>query len=261
MRVRSSTPLVFVVLIAIVVAIVAAGVTAVAFRIIPASAGAAGQTTVTGTAIAGPRDTITVIGEGTQLATPDVATLNLGVQPKRSTVRDALAAENTEMTKLLDNIKAAGVAEADIQTNSISITQNTDCCPSRISGYTASNSVVVKIHHLSNVSTVVAAAADAVGDDIALNGVTLDLNDRASQLKGARESAMAAASTKAKHWASLAGRHLGKVLSVSELVSTTSPSGSPCGGYGGCGGGGGAPVQAGQSSVLVDVTVVYELTG
>lgn len=260
MRVRSSTPIVFVVLIAIVVAIIAAGVTAVAFRIIPASAGAAGQTTITGTAIAGPRDTITVIGEGTQLAAPDVAILNLGVQPKRSTVRDSLAAQNTEMTKLLDNIKAAGVAEADIQTTSIAITQNTDCCPSRIAGYTASNSVVVKIHHLANVSTVIAAAADAVGDDILLNGVTLDLSDRASQLKGARESAMAAAATKAKHWASLASRHLGKVLSVSEVVSTTSSTGSPCGGFGGCGGGGGAPVQAGQSSVVVDVTVVYELT-
>jgi uncharacterized protein YggE len=49
------------------------------------------------------------------------------------------------------------------------------------------------------------------------------------------------------------------VLSVSEAVSTGLPQGSPC--YGQCGGGGGgAPIQAGQSSVVVDVTVVYELT-
>jgi uncharacterized protein YggE len=151
------------------------------------------------------------------------------------------------------------VADADIQTTSLGISQNTDCCPSRISGYTASNSVVVKIHHLGNVGAVIAAAADAAGDDIALNGVNLDLSDRASQLKGARESAMASAATKAKHWAALAGRHLGKVLSLSEAVSTGVPQGTPC--YGQCGGGGGgAPIQAGQSSVVVDVTVVYELT-
>jgi uncharacterized protein len=256
MRARSRNEIAFIVLIAII----AAGITALAFRFVPAAAGAGAPATVGGSAVAGPRDTITVIGEGTQLASPDIAVLNLGVQPKRGSVREALSVANTEMDKLLANIKAGGVADADIQTTSLGISQNTDCCPSRISGYTATNSVVVKIHHLSNVGAIIAAAADAAGDDIAFNGVTLDLSDRASQLKGARESAMASAATKAKHWAALAGRHLGKVLSVSEIVSTSSATGAPCGGFGGCGGGGGAPVQAGQSSVVVDVTVVYELT-
>jgi uncharacterized protein YggE len=68
---------------------------------------------------------------------------------------------------------------------------------------------------------------------------------------------MTAAAARAKEWANLAGRHLGKVLSVSEVVS--SGGGSPCGSGGGCGGGGGAPVQAGQMNVTVDVAVVYEL--
>ena len=40
----------------------------------------------------------------------------------------------------------------------------------------------------------------------------------------------------------------------------TPATSSPCGGYGGCGGGGGAPIQAGQANVTVDVAVVYELT-
>jgi len=70
---------------------------------------------------------------------------------------------------------------------------------------------------------------------------------------------MTAAAARAKEWAALAGRHLGKVLSVSEVVSNGATS-SPCGGYGGCGGGGGAPIQAGQANVTVDVAVVYELT-
>jgi uncharacterized protein YggE len=69
---------------------------------------------------------------------------------------------------------------------------------------------------------------------------------------------MTAAAARAKEWAGLAGRHLGKVLSVSEIVSSGS-SGSPCGAGGQCGGGGGAPVQSGQMNVTVDVAVVYEL--
>jgi uncharacterized protein DUF541 len=97
----------------------------------------------------------------------------------------------------------------------------------------------------------------AVGDDIQLNGISLLLSDNTTQLKGARQTAMAAAAARAKEWATLAGRHLGKVLSVSEIVSNGSPA-TPC--YGGCGGGSGGPVQAGSINVTVDVAVVYELT-
>jgi uncharacterized protein YggE len=70
---------------------------------------------------------------------------------------------------------------------------------------------------------------------------------------------MNAAAARAKDWANLAGRHLGKVLSVSEVIGGSSYS--PCGAGGQCGGGGGgAPIQAGQMNVTVDVAVVYELT-
>jgi len=70
---------------------------------------------------------------------------------------------------------------------------------------------------------------------------------------------MTAAAARAKEWAGLAGRHLGKVLSVSEVIGGGTGY-SPCGAGGQCGGGGGAPVQAGQMNVTVDVAVVYELT-
>jgi len=123
MRARSRNEIAFIVLIAII----AAGVTALAFRFVPAAAGAGAPTTASGPAAAGPRDTIIVIGEGTQLATPDIAILNLGVQPKRPSVREALSAANAEMDKLLANIKAAGVADADIQTTSLGISQNAAC--------------------------------------------------------------------------------------------------------------------------------------
>ena len=96
-----------------------------------------------------------------------------------------------------------------------------------------------------------------MGDDIQLNGITLLLSDNTNQLKGARQTAMNAAAARAKEWAALASRHLGKVLSVSEIVGNGSAA-TPC--YGQCGGGGGGPVQAGQVNVTVDVAVVYELT-
>jgi uncharacterized protein YggE len=235
-----------------VVAIAASAVTAVAVR--AGAGGAPSQAPVGAGSVAGPRDTVTVVGEGTQNATPDNAVLSIGVSVRRSNTGDAMNTANTEMAALLKAIKAQGVADPDIQTTGISVYQDS---PYGSIGYRAGNTVNVKIHHLANVGTVLAAAQHAVGDDIQLNGISLQLSDNTNQLKGARQSAMTAAAARAKEWANLAGRHLGKVLSVSEVVS--SAGGSPCGSGGGCGGGGGAPVQAGQMNVTVDVAVVYEL--
>lgn len=235
------------------IAIAASAVTAVAVR---AGAGGTPSTAPVGAgSVAGPRDTVTVVGEGTQNATPDNASIGLGVTVKRGSAGDALNAAGVEITALLNAIKAQGVQDVDIQTTSMGVSAEYNY--GQITAYDASNQVSVKIHHLGNVPTVVAAANRAVGNDIQFNGITLLLSDNTSQLKGARQAAMTAAAARAKEWASLAGRHLGKVLSVSEVVTNGSAA-TPC--YGGCGGGGGGPVQAGSINVTVDVAVVYELT-
>jgi uncharacterized protein YggE len=233
------------------VAIAASAVTAVAVR---AGTAAPSSSSVGAGSVAGPRDTVTVVGEGTQNATPDNALISLGVQVKRGSSGDAMNAANNEMTALVNAIKGQGVQDLDIQTSSIGVNQQSNGYA--ITGYQAYNSANVKIHHLNNIGSVISSAQHAVGDDIQLNGITLLLSDNTTQLRGARSAAMNAAAARAKEWASLAGRHLGKVLSVSEIVSNGSPA-TPC--YGGCGGGGGG-VQAGQINVTVDVAVVYELT-
>ncbi|HVH65468.1 MAG TPA: SIMPL domain-containing protein [Candidatus Acidoferrum sp.] len=235
------------------IAIIAAAVTAVAVR---AGASAAAPSAPVGAgSVAGPRDTVTVVGEGTQNATPDNALISLGVSVKRGSTGDAMNAANSEMTALLNAIKGQGVQDADIQTTGLGVNQESNGFA--VTGYRAYNQVNVKIHHIVNVGSVIAAAQHAVGDDIQLNGITLLLSDNTTQLHGARQAAMNSAAARAKEWASLSGRHLGKVLSVSEIVSNGSAA-TPC--YGGCGGGGGAPVQTGQVNVTVDVAVVYELT-
>jgi uncharacterized protein YggE len=234
------------------IAIAASAVTALAVR---AGAGGSTQTAVGAGTVAGPRDTVTVVGEGTQNATPDNAQIGLGVSVRRATAGDAMNTANAEMTALLKAIKGQGVLDVDIQTTGLSIYQDQQY---NVIGYRAGNTVNVKIHHIANVGSVIVAAQKAVGDDIQLNGINLQLSDNTTQLKGARQAAMTAAAARAKEWAGLAGRHLGKVLSVSEIVSGGT-SGSPCGAGGQCGGGGGAPVQSGQMNVTVDVAVVYEL--
>src|SRR2546423_13423183 len=97
-----------------VIAIAASAVTAVAVR------AGTGGTPTTGSvgagSVAGPRDTVTVVGEGTQNATPDNALINLGVSVRKGTAGGAVNAANVEMTALLKAVRGQGVQDVDIQT-------------------------------------------------------------------------------------------------------------------------------------------------
>ena len=144
-----------------------------------------------------------------------------------------------------------------MQTSSISLGQTTSCCPNQVTGYSGSSSVTVTIHHLANVGPIEVAAVGAVGNDLQLNGVSLTLSDDSAQLRAARIAAMADARSRGSQWATQTGRKLGPILAVSEIVNSQ-PSGSSC--TNGCGGGGGGvPIEAGQNTVSVNITVEFQL--
>lgn len=175
----------------------------------------------------------------------------------RGNVHDAVNAAGTELEHLVAVLHDQGVADKDIQTNDLGVQQTTSCCPQMITGYAAYTNVAVKVHHLNNVDGVIAASSDAIGNDFRIQYVALSVSDPSAATKTARAAAMKDAGDRAKQWADLAGLHVGRLLGVSEIVSTgyAAPACS-----GGCGGGGGLPVQAGTSNVNVSVTVSYELT-
>src|SRR5258708_30226885 len=79
------------------IAIAASAVTAVAVR---AGAGGTSSSNVSAGSVAGPRDTVTVVGEGAQNPTPDNALISLGGSVRRRTAGDALNASDVEMTSL-----------------------------------------------------------------------------------------------------------------------------------------------------------------
>jgi uncharacterized protein len=202
-------------------------------------------------------DTLTVVGTGVATAVPDTATVNLGVSATRGNVHDAVNAANADMASLLRALHSVGVQDKDIQTTSVWISQVTNCCPSYVTGYSSANQVNVTVHHLVNVSTVIMAAVDAVGNDVQLGGVNLFVADQSAQIATARTGAMADAAARAQQWARLAGHHVGGLISLSEVVAVA-PS-YTCDQCGGKGGAGGVPIQPGQTTIAVTVTAVYEL--
>ncbi|MBV9100784.1 MAG: SIMPL domain-containing protein [Candidatus Dormibacteraeota bacterium] len=206
---------------------------------------------------AGPPNTLTVVGQGNASATPDAAAFSLGASVTSPNVRESLAVDDVRMQSLLSALHAQGVQEQDIQTTTISVSAQSCCGAGIVTGYNVSNSVNVTVRRLSDVGRIIAAAVDAVGNEITIGGVNLLVTNQGPAITAARSAAMADANSRAKAWALLGGRSLGKILSVSEVINGQSqPSCAQ-----GCGGGGaGAPIAAGQTTLTVSVTVTYELS-
>jgi uncharacterized protein len=257
----------YAVAIGVLIALGAGGVTAAAFYAkgarssnstvaLSAAVATPPSTTVLAASTSSQQTTITVVGSGTATGVPNEATVGIGVQATRPSVSEAVSVAAADMSHLLSALHHQGVADKDIQTSTISIYQQTNCCPQTVIGYQSSNQLTVTIHHLANVSPVIVAAVAAVGNDIQLNGVSLLIGDPTSLVKTARAAAMSDAMARAQVWAGLAHHHVGGIISLSEIVSAPAPI--PCNGCG-RGGGGGIPIQPGQTDVSVTITAVYEL--
>lgn len=203
-------------------------------------------------------NTITVVGVGFGSATPNQADVNLGVNATRPTVREAVSVAASDLNHLLSAVHGQGVHDKDIQTTSVWVSTQTNCCPQSVIGYSASSQITVTVHSVTGITPLLEAAVDAVGNELTLNGVNLYVADQSAMLKTARANAINDANTKAQDYARLSGHKVGGLVSVSEVISTT--GGFACTQCGGKGAGGGIPIQPGVTSVSVTVAVTYELT-
>lgn len=214
---------------------------------------------VTGDALADvPPPVISVTGEGTVQAVPDMATLSLGVTTQGATAAEALAENTAALQKVVDRLKAAGVAPRDLQTTNLSINptwSSYDSSSSQtITGYTASNVLMVRIRALDGLGAVLDAA---VGDGAnTLNGLTFGLSEPRPAQDAARKAATTDARARAELLAEAAGVKLGRILSISEGASFADPApmykaadavAAP------------VPVEAGEIGMNAAVTITFEL--
>lgn len=241
----------------VLIAVAAASVTALAINVSRPSAVSVPPPQVLTLAASGSGNTITVVGVGMGSAAPNQAQLSRGVNAFKGNVRDAVSVASTDMAHLLSALHNQGVQDKDIQTTSIWVTSQTNCCPQNTVGYNASSQVSVTVHNIGNVTGLITAVVDAVGNDLQIGGINLSVADQSGMLKTARAAAMSDANGKAQDYARLTGHHVGGLISVSEVISTT--GGFACDQCGGKGGAGGIPVQAGLNTLTVTVAVTYEI--
>ena len=199
---------------------------------------------------------ITVTGTGKVTGTPDTLRISLAVNATAKNIDEALASANASMRKVQKSLSDNGVAAKDMQTSNLSISPHytNKGAPD---GYDVSESLSATIRDLPKAGAVLSASVDAGGNAVRVDGVSVALDDTSALVGGARTSAMDDAKTKASQYAEAAGRTLGAVVSISEVVSgspypvydqaaaTSFRAASP------------VPIQAGSQDVSVQVTVVY----
>lgn len=201
--------------------------------------------------------TITVTGEASIPATPDMATISLGVTTEGATAAEAMSANSKALAAVIDRLKSAGIAEQDLQTANLSLNPNwvgyDNGQTPTISNYVAMNMLNVRVRDLAALGGVLdASIADGANT---LNGITFELSSPRPVQDEARRAAVADAAAKAGLYATAAGVNLGKVMSISEQQTYGGPmpvfmearAASP------------VPVASGQIALQSAVTVTYQI--
>lgn len=169
---------------------------------------------------------VTVTGHGRVTGEPDTLRATVGVEVVRPDVDEAFEAATAAAEAVLDALRERGVADDDIQTREFAVhpqRQGGPEEPPEITGYMVRNLVEVTVREVDQAGDLLAAVADAAGDDARVQGLRWSLEDNEAQLVGAREQAFEDARAKAEHYAELAGVQLGELVSVTEVGAQLPP--------------------------------------
>lgn len=208
--------------------------------------------------------TVSVNGHGSVLVPPDTASVVVGIDVLRETLSEAQTEATTQMTAVIDALKAAGVAEDDIQTvnYSVNILRDYDPqtgSPGPVTGFQVSNQVNVTVRNIDELGalldTVVGQGANSI------YGISFYVADPTEAASAARKLAVDDATAKARELAEAAGITLGRVVHISEgftqppmpLVYRESAAMDAAGSA--------VPIQTGSSEIAVDVQMTFELVG
>jgi len=202
--------------------------------------------------------TFDVTAEGKSSVKPDSANVLAGVSATGSTTKEVQDKINSTINKVTENIKALGVDSKDIQTSNYNVNPTYDYRDGsqKITGYSASTNLTIKVKNIEKVGQVIDAATQAGANNV--NNLGFDNSDKSAAENDARTKAVAAAKKKAEDAAKIAGFKLGNIVNYSE----------------GFGGNGVRPlmmetqgkvsssdtkIEAGTNEVVVNVTLSYEI--
>ena len=166
-----------------------------------------------------PRPTLSVDGQGTGTAAPDMATVTIGVTTQG---KDAAKAQNDNAwvsNQIQAAVRGLGIAEKDIQTRNYSFYPNYSTDKdhrNEVTGYTVNNSVIVVVRDIKLTGKVIDAALSNGANEIN----SLDFS--ASDTKAVRKVALLNAIQDARDKADIIAKGLGKrIVGIQNVSEST----------------------------------------
>lgn len=163
-------------------------------------------------------DTVVITGTGDATGVATMAALSVSVEATKPSADEAMAAENTAAHAFITAVEGQGVSDSDIQTTGIWLNPvyADASSQSKVSGYAAGESFSVTVRDVAKTGAIVQTVASTAGDAGRVDGVSFDVPDHTALQQKARESAYGDAHSKAEQYATLSGRPLGRLISLSE---------------------------------------------
>jgi len=214
---------------------------------------------------------LNVQGSAEVRATPDEATVRLGVLAQEPTAREAQARANEIAAGILAGLEGLDIPPAEIQTSELRLTPvygpppkpqpaGTEPEEPKIVAYRATNVVTVRLEELDKVGPAIDAGLEAGANR--LEGVTFGLRNDLPVRQEALRKAVTEAQAKAQALAQALNLELGEVLQVNEggvnirtprfsegmsMMRVEAASVAP------------TPVAAGQITVSAEVSIRYRI--
>lgn len=208
------------------------------------------------------RPTLTVTGEGTATAVPDMASFSTGVVSEAKTAREALDANTAQVAGMIAAIKEAGIEARDISTSGFSVQpqyqppkKDSNEAP-RITGYEVRNTVSVRVRDLSRLGDlldkVVTSGANQIG------GISFDIAEPQAMQEAARVAAVKDARRQAEIMAEAGGVRLVRIVNMTGEAGmrpmprmAAAPMMMKMDSA--------VPVEAGESESRANISITYEI--
>lgn len=158
-----------------------------------------------------------VTAEGKTTRVPDIATIRAGVVTQGTTAAAALGDNAARMAKVLDVLKAAGVASRDIATATVGLNPQYRYVENQapeITGYQATNSVSVRFRDVAKSGAILDALVKQGANQI--DGPNLSIDQPDAALDEARADAVKRARARAELYARAADMSVSRIVSISE---------------------------------------------
>ena len=208
-------------------------------------------------------------GDGTLLSisaqadssrSPDIAMLSTGVMTQAADANAAMRGNAEQMAGLMTAIRAAGIADRDVQTSGINLNPQYRYAENRppvITGYQASNTVNLKVRDIGKLGQVLDALVASGANQI--NGPTFEIEDAEGVRDLARAAALKKAQARAEIYAASLGMRVRRIVSISEGGGFQAPPRPMMAMRAMEQDSFAAPVSPGESTLTANLDVVFEL--